>query len=75
MIDRQHNLSLIRQAKILKIDRSSVYYMPRAVSTSDLALQRQIDELHLQFPFSGSRMLQGMLIGEGYKVGRLHVQP
>ena len=73
MIDRNHNLSLIRQARLLNISRGSVYYLPRTVSTSDLALQRRIDELHLNYPFAGARMLQGLLIGEGHTVGRLHV--
>jgi putative transposase len=74
MIDRNHRLSLTRQAKVLKISRSSVYYRPRPVSVADLALMRRIDELHLDYPFAGSRMLQGLLLGEGYKVGRLHVR-
>jgi putative transposase len=34
---------------------------------------RRIDELHLDYPFAGSRMLQGLLIAEGHKIGRLHV--
>jgi putative transposase len=74
MIDRKHKLSLSRQAKVLGISRGSVYYQPRPVSETDLALMRRIDELHLDYPFAGSRMLQGLLIGEGYKVSRLHVR-
>ncbi len=73
MIDRKHKLSVTRQAEALKISRGSVYYQPRPVSVADLALMRRIDELHLDYPFAGSRMLQGLLLGEGYKVGRLHV--
>lgn len=73
MIDRQHKLSLSRQAKALGVSRGSLYYSPRPVSTADLALMRRIDELHLDYPFAGSRMLQGLLLGEGYKAGRLHV--
>jgi len=73
MIDRKHKLSLTRQAKALGISRGSVYYQPRPVSVADLALMHRIDELHLDYPFAGSRMLQGLLLGEGYKVGRLHV--
>lgn len=74
MIDRKHKLSLSRQAKALGISRGMVYYHPRPVSEDDLALMRRIDELHLDYPFAGSRMLQGLLVGEGYKVGRLHVR-
>ena len=74
MIDRNHDLSISRQAKALGISRGSVYYSPRPVSRADLAVMRRIDELHLDYPFAGSRMLQGLLLGEGYKVGRLHVR-
>lgn len=73
MIDRNHELSVLRQAKALGISRSSVYYLPRPVCASDLALMRRIDQLHLDYPFAGSRMLQGLLKGEGFDVGRLHV--
>jgi putative transposase len=61
MIDRGHALSIVRQAKALDISRGSVYYLPRPVPPADLALMRRIDELHLEFPFAGSRMLQDML--------------
>jgi putative transposase len=40
---------------------------------TDLALMRRIDKLHLEYPFAGSRMLQGLLLAEGYLTGRLHV--
>jgi len=73
MIDRAHKLSVARQAKLLGFSRGSVYYSPRSVSDSDLALMRRIDELHLDYPFAGSRMLQGLLRGEGLATGRLHV--
>jgi putative transposase len=73
MIDRKHDLPITRQAAALGISRGSVYYLPRAVSTHDLALMHRIDELHLEYPFAGSRMLQGLLIAEGHEVGRLHV--
>ena len=73
MIDRQHKLSVVRQAKLLGFSRGSVYYLPRPVSDGDLALMRRIDELHLEYPFAGSRMLQGLLKGEGLETGRLHV--
>ena len=48
-------------------------YPPTPVSDADLALMRRIDELHLDYPFAGSRMLQGMLAAEGRTAGRLHV--
>ncbi len=73
MIDRAHALSVTRQARELGISRGSVYYLPRPVSASDLAIMRRIDELHMDFPFAGSRMLRDLLEREGVKVGRLHV--
>ena len=73
MIDRSHTLSLARQAEELGISRSSLYYDPPAVSAADLALMRRMDELHLEFPFAGSRMLRDLLVAEGFTVGRLHV--
>jgi putative transposase len=73
MIDRKHELSVVRQAKLLGVSRSSVYYLPRPTSDGDLTLMRRIDELHLDYPFAGSRMLQGLLKAEGLQTGRLHV--
>ena len=73
MIDRKHRLPVVRQCQILEIARSSVYYVPQPVSAADLALMRQIDELHLQYPFAGSRMLRDLLRLSGASIGRKHV--
>jgi len=73
MIDRQHKLSISKQAKALKISRGSVYYLPRPVSAADLAVMRRMDELHLELPFAGSRMLRDLLNAEGVVIGRQHV--
>src|SRR5215203_3749235 len=73
MIDRAHDLPITKQAEVLNISRGSVYYLPRPVSAADLAIMRRIDELHLEFPFAGSRMLRDLLATEGFTVGRLHV--
>jgi putative transposase len=73
MIDRSHDLPIAKQAKALGISRGSVYSLPRPVSAADLAIMRRIDELHLNYPFAGSRMLRDLLAFEGIKVGRLHV--
>src|ERR1700756_1994593 len=74
MIDRAHDLPITRQAEALNISRSSVYYLPRPVSEADLAIMRRLDRLHLEFPFAGSRMLRGLLVAEGGKIGRRHVK-
>ena len=70
MINREHELSIGRQAELLQLSRSSLYYKPRAVSPSVLALMRRIDELHLNYPFAGSRMLRDLLRADGVMVGR-----
>lgn len=73
MIDREHDLPITRQAAVLGISRGSVYYLPRPVSDADLRLMRRIDELHLEHPFAGARMLRDLLHQEGMTVGRKHV--
>jgi putative transposase len=74
MIDRAHDLPITRQAEALNISRGSVYYLPRPVSEADLAIMRRLDRLHLEFPFAGSRMLRGLVVAEGCKIGRRHVK-
>ena len=73
MIDRSHDLPITRQARMLNVSRGSVYYLPRPASAADLALMRRMDELHLDFPFAGSRMLRDLLTAEGFRTGRRHV--
>jgi putative transposase len=74
MIDRTHPLSLTRQAQAAGISRGSVYYLPKPASAADLALMRRIDELHLEHPFAGARMLRDLLRQDGVAVGRKHVR-
>ena len=73
MINRNHPLPISKQAKAVGISRGSVYYLPRPVSDYDQEVMRQIDPLHLDFPFAGSRMLRDLLKQEGYRIGRKHV--
>ena len=73
MIDRTHDLPVTQQCKILSLSRSTAYYKPQETSQSDLALMRRIDELHLDYPFAGSRMLRDLLRRDGFAVGRKHV--
>jgi putative transposase len=73
MIDRDHALPITRQASLLGMSRGSVYYLPRATSEADLELMRRIDELHLEFPFMGARMLRRQLHRQGVEVGRRHI--
>ena len=74
MISREHDLSVTRQAKLLALSRASVYYTPPPVEETELALMRRLDELHLELPFAGSRMLRDLLRAEGVPIGREHVR-
>ena len=73
MIDRNHDLPVTRQCRILELARSTAYYVPQPTSPEDLALMRRIDELHLEYPFAGARMLRDLLRREGRRIGRKHV--
>ena len=73
MIEREHDLPISRQVKVLGISRGSVYYKARPVSPEDLDVMRRMDELHLERPFAGARMLRDLLAREGVEVGRRHV--
>jgi putative transposase len=73
MIDRSHDLAVTRQARALGISRGSVHYLPKPASMVELEIMRRLDELHLEYPFAGSRMLRDLLRQEGFVIGRLRV--
>ena len=73
MIDRTHQLPIGRQCQLLQLARSTAYYQPKPVSETALALMRRIDQLHLQYPFAGARMLRDLLRREGHAIGRRQV--
>jgi putative transposase len=73
MIERGAQVPVKRQAQLLQLSRSSVYYAPRPISQRDLTLMRRLDELHLQLPYYGARKLAAQLEREGHEVGRRHV--
>jgi hypothetical protein len=74
MIDRTHALPVSQQTRLVGIARSSAYYRPQPVSESDELLMRRIDELHMEFPFAGARMLARLLRREGHEAGRRRVR-
>jgi putative transposase len=74
MINRTHALSVVRQCQLLALSRSTTYYQPTPVSAADLALMRRIDELHMDHPFAGARMLRDLLRREGHRIGRKRVR-
>ena len=73
MIDREHKLSIKRQAEVLSISRGTAYYKSRPVSEQDLLLMKKLDKLHLDYPFAGSRMLRDLLRQQDVEAGRLHI--
>ncbi|NIF69888.1 transposase [Burkholderia sp. Ap-962] len=74
MIDRTHALSVSHQARLVGVARSSAYYQPQPVSEAGQLLMRRIDELHMEFPFAGARMLARLLRRGGHEVGRRRVR-
>ena len=73
-IDIEHRLAKTRRCELLEVARSSAYYRPAPVSARDLALMRLIDEIHLRWPFYGSRRLRDELQAQGQAVNRKRVQ-
>ncbi|WP_407503111.1 IS3-like element ISAba14 family transposase [Acinetobacter baumannii] len=74
LIDDSLQISVSKQAKLLKVSRGCYYYRPKPVSASDLKLMRCIDELHMQYPFAGSRMMRDLLNRQGHHIGRRHTR-
>ncbi len=70
MIDKEDKLSVTRQCELLELSRSGFYYTPVPVSAKDMELMRQIDEIHLMYPFYGSRKIRTELWYLGYDAGR-----
>ena len=74
MIDRVDKLPVKRQCEILELSRSGIYYNPVPLSAIDMELMRQIDEIHLLYPFYGSRNIRNELWAKGYNLGRDRVR-
>jgi putative transposase len=67
-------LSLTRQCKLLKISRSSIYYIPVGVNAETLALMHEIDRVFTKYPFFGSRQIAAYLPQSGFSAGRHRVR-
>jgi hypothetical protein len=67
-------LPVVAQCRLLKVARSTLYYRPAPVSADDLAVMRRMDELHLAWPFYGSRRMAAVLRREGREVNRKRVK-
>ena len=74
MIDKEDPLPVTRQCKILELSRSGIYYTPVPLSAVDIELMRQIDEIHLLYPFYGSRNIRNELWARGHNIGRDRVR-
>ncbi|MBY8088894.1 IS3 family transposase [Vibrio fluvialis] len=66
-------LSIKRQCELLCIARSTAYYQPIGLSAEEIELRRMIDEIHLQYPFMGSRRIRNELAKKGHNVNRKRV--
>lgn len=73
-IDCRHSLPVARQCRLLDVSRSTAYYRPQGVPQADLSLMREIDEVHLKYPFYGTRRVRDELQTRGYAVNRKRVR-
>lgn len=64
------DIPVVTQCRLLKVARSTLYYRPVPVSEDDLAVMRRMDELHLAWPFYGSRRMAAVLGRDGWAVNR-----
>jgi putative transposase len=71
MVDHEAPVSIRRQCELLRVGRSGLYYEPVRDSAEDLALMRRLDELHMKWPFYGSRKLTLELRAEGHEINRI----
>lgn len=63
-------ISISEQAKLIGINRSSLYYKPVLPSAEEVAVKHRTDEIHTQFPFFDSRSITQLLNQEGVKINR-----
>ena len=72
MIQPEHELPIVRQCELIALAPSTFYYKPEPISEMDLTIMFRIDQLHLEMPFAGARMLRDKLCEEGFQIGRKH---
>ena len=70
MIDKEDKLPVTCQCSLLDLNRSGIYYKPVLLSAAEMDLMRLIDEIHLAYPFYGSRKIRDELWAKGHEVGR-----
>ena len=74
MVDNSHKVPVTTQCHLLELNRSTVYYQVQDVSEADLEVMRQIDQVHLKYPFYGSRRIRDWFEDQGMKVNRKRIQ-
>jgi len=62
-------LSMTRQTKLLEINRTSLYYTPKPMNDYNLKILNHIDEIYVDNPDYGYRMIHQQLLEDGLKIG------
>ena len=75
MVDRGHpKLSVVKQCRLLRLSRSSVYYRRKPTKPADLELMASIDRQYLKTPYYDSGRMTAWLRTQGHQVNRKRVQ-
>jgi len=74
LISSDEKLSIRRQCELLEVNRSSLYYKPVPQSQEERSLIQKIDEIHLKYPFFGSRRITSWLSESGVRYNRKRIQ-
>ena len=64
---------IIRQAKLLGVSRTSIYYQPKPVNPFTLSVMHKIDEVYTESPFYGVRKITAQLKRDGLLVNHKRV--
>uniref|UniRef100_UPI0031F63A0E IS3 family transposase n=1 Tax=Thermacetogenium phaeum TaxID=85874 RepID=UPI0031F63A0E len=67
-------IPIATQARLLSLNRTSLYYKPVGPSPEEIAIKHRIDEIYTEHPYYGSRRITAQLRREGFEVNRKAVQ-
>ena len=68
------DLSIAKQCKVLKLNRSSYHYQGKPMDADTLSIMGEIDKIFTEYPFYGSRRITASLNRKGIKIGRHRVR-
>lgn len=68
MVNKENNISMNRQCRLLGIHRSGLYYKPRPEREENLLIMRMLDEQYFKTPFYGCPKLTEWLRGKGFVI-------